>query len=456
MVCLFSDVITYLLHRNYRFSSGFKYWVQRKFTPTGALICAAVLVAGGIGVDTNQAIAYQAFVLLWTLLVVAFVWSLWPAPRFKTERILPRVGTAGQPLHYRMSVANPGRRPQRAVTVAEDFGDPRPTYSEFANTPEPGERKRNPFDRFFRFYRWMWLIERKQLANSEPVRLPQLNAGRSVQIEATLMPQRRGQLQLQGLQFSVTDPFGFCRSFSRARAPQSVLILPKRYSLPPISLGGANEYQPGGVSLAASVGESEEFMSVREYRRGDPLRHIHWKSTSKTGKLIVKEFQNEYFVRQALILDTFLETPDNEIFEEAVSVAASFALSLNSQESLLDLLFVGAEAICVTAGHGVAQVDHMLEILASVQPCTAHKFADLEEIVLRQIARVSGCVCIFLKWDKNRKTLVEQMSSLGIPQIVIVLKRPGERAPQIELENDRFARVHVIDVDKVQQGLSRI
>jgi len=209
------------------------------------------------------------------------------------------------------------------------------------------------------------------------------------------------------------------------------------------------------VSLAASLGESEEFMSVREYRRGDPLRHIHWKSTSKTGKLIVKEFQNEYFVRQALILDTSLERPDDRLFEEAVSVAASFALSLNTQESLLDLLFVGTEAICVTAGHGVAQVDHMLEILAAVQPCTTHRFEDLEDIVLRQIARVSGCVCIFLKWDEARRELVEQMSSLGIPQIVIVLKRAGERL-EIELKNDRFARVHVIDADKVQEGLSRL
>jgi uncharacterized protein (DUF58 family) len=277
-----------------------------------------------------------------------------------------------------------------------------------------------------------------------------------VQVEGKLLPLQRGHLHLQGVVFSVTDPFGLCRSYSRARAPQTVLILPKRYLLPPISLGGASEYQPGGVSLAASVGESAEFMSVREYRRGDPLRHIHWKSTSKTGKLIVKEFQNEFFVRQALILDTFLEEPNSPLFEEAVSIAASFALSLNTQESLLDLLFVGAQAICVTAGHGVAQVDHMLEILASVQPCTANKFADLEDIVLRQIARVSGCVCIFLKWDENRKTLVEQMSSLGIPQIVIVLKRPGERAPKIELENDRFARVHVIDLEKVQEDLSRI
>jgi uncharacterized protein (DUF58 family) len=302
----------------------------------------------------------------------------------------------------------------------------------------------------------MWLIERKELATSKPVRLPVMNPGRNVQAEGELMPLRRGQLRLKGLTFSVTDPFGFCRSFSRVAAPHSVLILPKRYSLPTITLGGANEYQPGGVSLAASVGESEEFMSVRECRRGDPLRHIHWKSTSKTGKLIVKEFQNEYFVRQALVLDTFLDRPDEKIFEEAVSIAASFALSLNTQDTLLDLLFVGTEAICVTAGHGVAQVDHMLEILASVQPCTSHRFEELEEIVLRQIARVSGCVSIFLKWDEARKELVEQMSSLGIPQIVLILQKPGTKGPKVELENARFARVHVISMDNIQEELSRL
>jgi uncharacterized protein (DUF58 family) len=451
-----ASMITYVLYRNYRFSSALKYWVQRKFTPAGALLIAAVIVMGGIGVDTNQAIAYQGFVLLWAILAVAFAWSFRKAPLFKGERVLPRVGTAGQPMRYTLSITNPGEKDQFSVTVLEDLGDPRPTYPEFANNPEPGERKRNPFDRFFRFYRWMWLIDLKHIADSEAAKINVLKAGRTLDVSMILRPARRGHLRLRGMVFAVTDPFGFCRSYSRWSAPQSILILPKRYLLPPISLGGASEYHPGGVSLASSVGESEEFMSVREYRRGDPLRHIHWKSTSKTGKLIVKEFQNEYFVRQALILDTFLDVPSSPAFEEAVSIAASFALSLNTQDSLLDLLFVGTEAICVTAGHGVAQVDHMLEILASVQPCTSHEFSELEEIVLRQIARVSGCVCIFLKWDEARKELVEQMSSLGIPQLIIVVKPPRERAPRIELKNDRYARVHVIDSDKVQEGLSRL
>ena len=47
----------------------------------------------------------------------------------------------------------------------------------------------------------------------------------------------------------------------------------------------------------------------------------------------------------ALVLDTFTDEPHSEIFEEAVSVAASFACTVLTQESLLDLLFVGAGVV---------------------------------------------------------------------------------------------------------------
>jgi len=108
-------------------------------------------------------------------------------------------------------------------------------------------------------------------------------------------------------------------------------------------------YQEGGVALAANVGRSDEFVALREYRRGDPLRHIHWRSWAKTGKPIVKEFEDEFFVRHALVLDTFDGEPNSEVLEEAVSVAASFACTVLTQESLLDLLFVGNQSYCFTA-----------------------------------------------------------------------------------------------------------
>ena len=58
----------------------------------------------------------------------------------------------------------------------------------------------------------------------------------------------------------------------------------------------------------------------------------------------------------ALVLDTFDEEPHGEILEEAVAVAASVCLRtvLTTQESLLDLLFVGNQSYCFTSGRGLA------------------------------------------------------------------------------------------------------
>jgi uncharacterized protein (DUF58 family) len=203
--------------------------------------------------------------------------------------------------------------------------------------------------------------------------------------------------------------------------PQSLLILPKRYPLPPIALPGTVKYQQRGVALASAVGESEEFVSLRDYRPGDPVRHIHWRSWAKTGKPIVKEFEDEFFVRHALVLDTFSQGANDDLFEEAVSVAASFACAIQTQESLLDLLFVGPQAYCFTAGRGLAHTEQMLEILASVNPCANKPFLALHQLVIEHSPLVSGCVCVFLAWDDSRKALVQQLKALGVPMLVLVM-----------------------------------
>src|SRR5204862_6450540 len=120
--------------------------------------------------------------------------------------------------------------------------------------------------------------------------------------------------------------------------------------------------QHGGVALASAIGESEEFVSLRDYRPGDPLRRIHWRSWAKAGKPVVKDFQDEFFVRHALILDTFTEPDDLAVFEEAVSVAASFACTVDTQESLLDLLFIGPQAFTFTIICRVVTGGHMFDI----------------------------------------------------------------------------------------------
>ena len=152
---------------------------------------------------------------------------------------------------------------------------------------------------------------------------------------------------------------------------------------------------------------------MRDYRPGDPIRRIHWRTWARTGKPVVKEYQDEYFVRHALALDTFLPAGGPRL-EEAVSVAASFACSVLTQDSLLDLLFVGAEAYCFTAGRGLGGPDRMLEVLACVEPCRDKPFEALAHSVLRRRASLSGCICVLVDIDEPRREFLRRMAAVGL------------------------------------------
>jgi uncharacterized protein (DUF58 family) len=217
------------------------------------------------------------------------------------------------------------------------------------------------------------------------------------------------------------------------------------------------KYQEGGVAMASHVGQSEDFISLRDYRHGDPLRHIHWRSWARVGRPVVKEYEDEFFVRHALVLDTFTKLPYSFAFEEAVSVAASFACTINTQESLLDLLFVGTESFYFTAGRGLAHADQMLAILASVQPCWDKSFASLEHLVLTHIKNVSGCICVLLDWDEQRREFVRKLRSLGIPVLVLVVADPGKVSPDdFGPMSDDPERFRVIAPGNVEAALAHL
>ena len=196
-----------------------------------------------------------------------------------------------------------------------------------------------------------------------------------------------------------------------------------------------------------------EFISLREYRPGDSLRHLHWKSWAKTGKPIVKEFQDENFVRHAMILDTFTTEGETELFEEAVSVAASYACSIQTSDSLLDLLFVEGQAYCFTSGRGLAHTGKLLEILAAVKTCPNKPFSILERLTLDHLPVVSGCLCILIAWDEPRQNLARQIQMRGIPLQVLVMTQ--EEKPELKpgpMATDP-ARFRQIPVTKVREAL---
>jgi len=466
--------MTRLRYRLYRLASGLRYRLPRRFTPAGLLALAAAIVSGAIGIDMDQTVAFQAFAFVVCLLVVSMISAIFFRGKFAVRRVLPRFGSVGQPFTYAVQVRKLAGRARRDLELLEVLADPRPTLAGF--TSHLRERSRG--GSFRMLLTWPPALSQRA-AIVKPAAVASLTAQGEAGARVEVLPLRRGPLRFKGVTVARPDPFGLFRGFARVSLPETVLILPRRYPLPDLKLPGTRSYQRGGVALAAAIGESEEFVSLRDYRPGDPRRHIHWRSWARTGRPIVKEFQDEFFVRHALILDTFVQPSHNSrrnkaltntkrgmhnaelnqsaAFEEAVSVAASFACAVGTQESLLDLMFVGPQAVCFTTGRGLGQAEQALEVLAAVQPCANKSFSALEELVMRHAASVCGCVCVLLGWDEPRRELVRRLQARGLPVLVLVVVAAGEaeafRAAQTEDVSEHF---HVLEAGKVAEGLQEL
>lgn len=432
----------------FRAFSGFRHRVTRRFTPAGRFVLAGIVASALFGLDTTKTTAYQAFACLVALVAVGFAWNIFFRVNLTALRVLPRFGSAGQKLSYRIRVTNSGDKQLQGLFLLENLPDPRPSFAEYSaagSGVKPESR------------RWRQLIEMNQLAVADRQPMPALMPKGEVDVSTGFVPLRRGRIEFESLSVGRADLFGLINAYATVPVKQHVLILPKRYALPDVKLPGNRAYQQGGVALSTSVADSEEFQSLREYRPGDPPRRIHWKSWAKTGKPIIKEYQDEFFVRHALILDTFMEGGSGEVFEEAISIAASFACTVQTQESLLDLLFVGTEAFCETIGRGQGQIEHFLEVLACVRPCYDKAFSVLHRHVVSRRSVISGCVCVLLAWDKHRSDFIHNLHVLGLRPIVIVVTDPERsNVPALGNVQEKPGWLNLLETGKIEEGLAKL
>ena len=430
--------------------SALQHFFRERLTKAGWLVLSAAAAAAVVGVDTSLAMSFQAFTFLAALLAMALLTAPFFRLRVAVRRELPRYATAGERLEYPVTVENLGPRPLVDVTAIETLCDPRPAYDTWREAREPGESRRNGFDRRMGYFRWRWLIERRTPRPPREVALPRLRPGGTETVKLALEPRRRGRIELAGITLAQTDPLGLVRGLVRAQAPAHVTVLPKRYRLPRILLPGARRYQQGGVAMATSIGDSEEFVALRDYRPGDPLQRVHWKSFARAGRPIVKEYHDEFFERHALVLDTSTDRGEDAAFEEAVAVAASFVYAVDTQECLLDFLFVGREVHGYTTGRGQMRAEHLLEVLAGLAPSAPEAFETLANRVRAHRHRLTSCIVVLLDWDEPRRAFVEALRASGLE--VRALFVCTHKAPPPEAQ----AGLLVLHPGEIASGLARL
>ncbi|MDI2126178.1 DUF58 domain-containing protein [Yinghuangia seranimata] len=141
----------------------------------------------------------------------------------------------------------------------------------------------------------------------------------------------RGKFSVGPLRLRLADPFGMCELTRSFAARDTLVVTPIVQQLPAVDLGGEwSGYGDGNARSLASSGEED--VLPREYRHGDDVRRVHWRSTARRGELMVRREEQSWQNQATLLLDTRLtahrgEGPSSS-FEWAVSTAASIGVHL--------------------------------------------------------------------------------------------------------------------------------
>ncbi|HEX5493929.1 MAG TPA: DUF58 domain-containing protein [Mycobacteriales bacterium] len=151
----------------------------------------------------------------------------------------------------------------------------------------------------------------------------------------------RGRYQIGPLRLRLSDPFGLVELARSFTAVDQLTVTPVVYPLPTIRLAGS--WDAGGESTSRAVfSRGEDDAATREYRHGDDLRKVHWRSTARIGKLMVRQVEKPWQSHATVLLDTRSAAHRGEgpgsSFEWAVSAAASIGTHLAGIGFSLDLL----------------------------------------------------------------------------------------------------------------------
>ena len=144
----------------------------------------------------------------------------------------------------------------------------------------------------------------------------------------------RGRFEIGPMTVRVADPFGLVELGRSFTTTIPLTVTPRTVSLPSIPLVGAWTGSGDNRPRAFATGSAED-VTVREYRRGDDLRRVHWRSSARTGELMVRREEQPWQSRATLFLDNRLEAHRGHgaasSLETAVSAAASIAVHLTQR-----------------------------------------------------------------------------------------------------------------------------
>jgi uncharacterized protein (DUF58 family) len=187
--------------------------------------------------------------------------------------------------------------------------------------------------------------------------VPVIAGGGTRTLRYPIPARRRGRLRLGPLTVERGDPLGLFRRAQRLAGDLTLWVHPVVHPARPLPVGTVPDFEGRRAELAR--GGTVTFSSLREYEPGDDPRRIHWKTTARTGVLMVREQVDTTEPTTTVVLDTrpAALTPDR--FEHAVEVAASVAQAAIYAGRPARVLVPGEDAAALAAEGAVSLLDRL-------------------------------------------------------------------------------------------------
>jgi uncharacterized protein (DUF58 family) len=180
-----------------------------------------------------------------------------------------------------------------------------------------------------------------------------------------------------------------------------------------------------GIQTARSSGDEDEFYGVREYKEGESVKKIHWISSARKNKLIVKQFQLQSFFGTTIIFN--LEKARNlgqgkeSVAEYIIKIAASVAHYLTEREVSIELLAHIGEMVHLPFNKGQEHLESILRVLAVAQAESRVTFGEAFEEFSRFIPNDSSLVAVMSDQDYTDLPRMVSLCSRGVALIPLIV-----------------------------------
>lgn len=350
-----------------------------RLTQDGTRFVILTLAIGVAAINTGNNLLYLLLAMMLSLIVMSGILSEQCLRQLEIRRRLPREIFANRPTTGGFSIANrKPRLPTFSLQVLDVIGS-------------------TAIDRGVHL---LHLPPQAVTVQSYPLLIP-----------------KRGCYRLDGLKLLTRFPFGLFLKAAHLPLTDELTVYPEIRPLPEslvhdlTALGHEQSIPRRGPGVA--------LYNLRNYQVGDGSRAIHWKTSARQARLMVKETETDDQRHVTLALPTAMPEADGETFEKAVSLTASLAALFQEQGYTISLILGGT---VIPHDSGPAHLSRLFHALALCQSCPASPSSALSApwLTLGERTEQGDLTLLVLPWEDPRLANVRTQVS----RVVTVSEAP--------------------------------